>query len=998
MSVITTKELGLLRSRPHSTTLWLSIYKPSTVLSCMVNDAGIGVGAYKITYDTVTAGSYTNIKSGMTMLVGTAAGASDVGRIRVRSATNTVITVAENDDIVWKDNLYLTVISFFEVWPIFPYFVQDGDVVYQYKDYDIPYTNQNGAGLGAMICMGCHYAGFKDDAVYYSATGTVDVRGVGVSSYNWTFEGGSTGTSTLETPGYVTYSTPGHYTTTLSVTTSGSATDVSYRHISIYDRPGEGTYLPIMKWEMDTLSGSRDEGGYTVGLKVYENIDDVVDGALVVIFADDVYGDNNTDSIGGNSDHRQSIVFTGYVLENSIQYNYRDSVVSFEVGSVTQRMKDMEGPIISVDSAANPSNWYEIEDLNILKLLYHYYKEHSTLLLTTDLRYIGTNYPLKNQDTNASSLYDAINSVIESTLFGKLVADRQGNIWAETGVEAIENATGTIQVGMPITRRDWINEPEFDYVTNPPLSYLEAGGVAWSGISTGTWEAYYASAPGDTHNYFGNVEEHQGLALQSQAELNQMVGNVFAYENAQYPVLAFDIAGNYRNFDIAPQEQQLVTISADDTYKGIELTNHPFHITDIDIEYDPRRKLLLPTITMHEITNGHDGVTITIPQTPEESYPDQPPYEDIPWPVYPSPGQPSAPPWVAPPWEELPGCCEDTGYEANGPYRFWLECQLRSDSVDPRQREVGFWMPFASYIRTSAHTNKTKGLINAKWEISTDGGGTWDVWPNNDGWNMYASEGGGGQDVANDMSIFGGQREEERGGYFNPTNCYPYPVGGVHSPTSIDTVLDYTGFPDCDPCDPHSPANGPYLLGWTNQDSNMKFISDDPITVWIDGLDFYIKSGGDYPTVFTVKWNIQQRTTWNANIWHICDDPCYYPPPSGPCYEVTDYCDGCRKYVITLYNVSGTTYGINPNNPPNCPSVGYDGYGACEGIVSGTVGGDCTWQSHINRVKVDFYRGGDSVCQTRFRLWELYVSNVCGPPGNHVKRMTISNGVLENLC
>ena len=87
-------------------------------------------------------------------------------------------------------------------------------------------------------------------------------------SYHWLFEGGNPTGSSDQAPGNVAYATPGHYTTELIVSgTSVGAVDNSYRHISIYDRPEAGTNVPILNWELQSLSGSRDQGGYTTDNK-----------------------------------------------------------------------------------------------------------------------------------------------------------------------------------------------------------------------------------------------------------------------------------------------------------------------------------------------------------------------------------------------------------------------------------------------------------------------------------------------------------------------------------------------------------------------------------------------------------------------------------------------------------------------------------------------------------------------------------------------------------
>lgn len=83
MSSLTAGEIALLRTRPHRTRLWLSIYQPNTVLSGQVNDVGIDRAERSITYDN-SAGNHLDVESGMVMYVGTSAGADDKGKIRVK--------------------------------------------------------------------------------------------------------------------------------------------------------------------------------------------------------------------------------------------------------------------------------------------------------------------------------------------------------------------------------------------------------------------------------------------------------------------------------------------------------------------------------------------------------------------------------------------------------------------------------------------------------------------------------------------------------------------------------------------------------------------------------------------------------------------------------------------------------------------------------------------------------------------------------------------------
>jgi hypothetical protein len=642
MTTITSNELELLRSRPHETNLWLSIYRPSTILACQVNNLSAAPGDRLITYDTVTDGSYLDIKSGMTMYIGTSAGANDIGKIRVRSATSTVITVAENSNIDWQDGLYLTVINFWEINAVYPRMdiPNPSDPTQQiwYKDYDIAYTNQNSL-LGGLICMGSHYAGFIEPdtgtcEVYYTSSGTFSFDPTGVDfNCSWIFEGGTPTGSTSNAPEYVSYDTPGHYTTTLIITNNVTgAQETSYRHISIYDRPNAGTNNPVLNWEFTYLDGSRDMGGYQGRIKIREDIDDIIDGGLVVIFSDNYYG-NIKQSIGGNTKNRQSIFFVGYILDGSISYNYEDSSMEFTVGSPTEVMKLSEGFAVALNSSSDPagqdavdndipSAWALMLDMDCKRALYHYLKWHSTVLMTNDFIFWGTDKYIEYFDADRESLYDAINNLMKGTLYGDVVCDRQGRIYAEVSAAAIDwpSVPKAFATTMNIVKQDWIGNPTIEEGFNDTLGYLEAGGIQFIPAPSGTFEGtsipYLSCAPGTTPNYRGNVRIMEGFALDSQDDLNTLCGNIYAYINSKFSHVSLNLSGNYTNLDIAPQEITTLTIEANDTPRKLTWNKKSFHITEMSWEYNPQQGKLLPKLILHEITQGFPASTITIPPVP----------------------------------------------------------------------------------------------------------------------------------------------------------------------------------------------------------------------------------------------------------------------------------------------------------------------------------------------------------------------------------------------
>ena len=618
-------DLAILHTQGHSTKLSLSIYQPPTLFSGLVNNASIARGARTIAFDGATSGTYANVYPNSIAYIGTSTGAMDVGRIRVRNATGTYLTVAENSDIDWADNQFITVKDFIEISAIYPRIVPDpanSENVIFYKDYDIPYSTQNSV-LGTFVCMGSHRATDLVNGsvqLYWSASGTYNVKG-DTLTYLWEFGGAASGTSTVANPGYVTYTSAGEYKTKLTITNSSGGTDISYRYVSIHD----DSHPPIRKWELNNFSGSRDSGGYTISLKVYEDITAIHPNALVVIYADDWYGANHV-SLGGNQVNNSKTVFVGYILDGNIQYNYEYGYVEFQVGSPTELMKLSEGFAISTESVVTPATWFQITEMTTSKALYHYLKWHSTVPNTTDFRFVADNRRVQYFDSDRSSLFDAVDTFLKNGMIGNLISDRQGTLWAEINPPAIDNAF-SLQSVMDISKRDWMNSPNIKESRTNKVSFIEMGGVVYDGAAANTFSALLSNAPGITPSYHGKTESVGGLLLTDQVQLNRLAGNYLAYQNARYPDVINDLVGNYRNLDITPVERLTLSVDTTDTFTGIQIATGSFHINSMDWSYNPADETFLARMGLHELTEGIYAETVIVPDVPPDAgytFPDTP--------------------------------------------------------------------------------------------------------------------------------------------------------------------------------------------------------------------------------------------------------------------------------------------------------------------------------------------------------------------------------------
>jgi len=615
---LSNSDLELLYQRPR-TNLNLFIFQPRAVMKARINNASIAKGARTIAFNSITLGSYLDVAEGMTLLVGKSAGAEDVGRIRIRSCAVNQMVVSENSNIKWENGLYLTVLRYWEVWPVYPRIIQNPsnltDVIF-YKDYDIPHTNQNNT-LGTFINAGTHQGVLIENGtgtVYYNAANSLNLVGSSVT-WAWSFEGGSPSGSSSITPGNVYYTTPGDYVTKIIATAGNGAIDTTYRYVSVKNKIGEGSITPIVRWKMNNLQGSRSEGGYTAEFEVHDQID-VQEGSVVVLASDDWYG-NTHRTLGGNVPNSEKIFFSGYIERGSIQYSYDRSHFTFTAASITAIMKKATGFSVSVGSSPSATKWFQLLGMNIKRAIYHYLRWHSTVLNVADFEFVGQDENIQYFDADRGSLFDSIDNLLRGTLVGSLCADRQGKLWAEVDPKAYPNPTGTFSPVMDITRRSWMGEPNIVERLYDENSYTEMGGIAYSGPNTGTFTPLLADAPGGVPAFMGTVDITSGLALRGQIQLNQLVGHIHANKNQPYPQVSIESAINARNLDIAPQEVVSIHIAPEDTVRNIQI-NGIFIPSSFNWKYDPKNEISLPSIELMQLVNGNPGDTINIPLTPDD--------------------------------------------------------------------------------------------------------------------------------------------------------------------------------------------------------------------------------------------------------------------------------------------------------------------------------------------------------------------------------------------
>lgn len=659
---LTSTELTQLRTRPHSSKLWLSLFKPTTVMSAQINMPTIAKGEHEITIS-LLSGLATSVLNGMTVYIGTTSGSKNLGRLRVRSATSTTITVAENS-MAWVNGWYLTVVRYFEPWGVFPRITLDASNVPQFfKDFDIPYTDQNHL-MDPVVCMGPNHAIMLDPTVsgsyaqiYYSSSGSFDpTPGGAITAYDWHFEGGAPTGSSLADPGYVTYTGCGHFVTSLSLTNSAGKIFTGRRHISILARPerqADGDCKPISKWGIEDLSGSRDAGGWTADVWVREFIgtEDIPDGTLAVVFTEDDRQGYVASKVGANAVNRDEILFCGYINGETVAWDPETNRVDFKIEGLGIVMDKLSTFSAALDDTANAVTWNQMREMTVDRGIIHFLRWHSTVLAVADYSPTGDTKPVQYLDFSRGSIFKDVDSLLEGALIGGAVSDRQGKFWTEVDARVLPTGTSrqvrdSMQNVLSVTRQDWRSRVNIRREPQDPTSFLELGGIAYSGpfSGSGTFTAHLAGAPGEAPLYYGKTERSTGLVISSQDQLNEITGHALAAANADFPEIFMPMAGDYRHIDIAPQHRVLMNIPATDNWLRVAMVDKPFIPSEIAYSYDPSNLFLMMDVKMVEETFGTPGSTIEIPVDPPYDYPGGSDFEFPPILPPPSIPLPSVPP------------------------------------------------------------------------------------------------------------------------------------------------------------------------------------------------------------------------------------------------------------------------------------------------------------------------------------------------------------------
>ena len=310
-------ELIKLRSNGQWSKVKMIIDDPDVVYKARVSVPLLNTD-YSIIF-TPEWGTIGNCLGEMTLLIGsTGYGTSDKGIARLReTASGSSFKVGADLSLDTDVNDYLTVINDFRIFPKHDH----GTLL----DVTVEYTDQFSTFVPTAVVDGGRISVINagETATFDASASWVLGSTISGSGYSWTFTGATSTTNTTTATPTATYNTSGRYRWKLVLTAANTKTTTVYGFVYVLGDNLE----PETDFIVDNIDGNED--GWACSIKCYDR-PTIKDGVRVTLFAEDYY-DNEAGSIGPVVG-KENIIFTGWIIGETIVRDPQKDIVEFEVG------------------------------------------------------------------------------------------------------------------------------------------------------------------------------------------------------------------------------------------------------------------------------------------------------------------------------------------------------------------------------------------------------------------------------------------------------------------------------------------------------------------------------------------------------------------------------------------------------------------------------------------------------------------------------------------
>lgn len=627
--------------------LHLYLHQPTAIFKARVNMASVTYPVTALTFDGVTLGAFGDIAPDATLILGSADGLDDYGRVRVQNvATSTTIPVGRisqgphDGELNVTDNAYITVWNDFRVHAKIPYDAPDG---IDYKDSNVPVGDYLTTDMPPVANCGPGTADYID-AITGLITVTLPEGGVNesyamadgatITGYAWDLQGGTVTVGTL-TSATLTATFPAGFRWVGLTVTDSNGTSHSARCPVLAVDPAADVTIPfeITSWEKVTQ-------GQTFSFRLLDNRlrTTYPDGCLVLFWWD-------APLTPADRSHMQ---FIGWHQSDSFSIRatdkglVRDTVLNCV--DVAGRLAALPGFPQALQREAEEDvdiMWSLMPGLTMRRCLHYLAFWHSTALSLADFFLPDEldDYPSMRLDSTGASLYEQINSRAQSCVPDYwLTCNAKGQLSVIADWMLLDLADRPTIVAS-LSEEYW-SSMDVEYHRPPRVHVLRSSAV----VSSTDWLVLggedtlplaFCIAPGNSFGQ-GVSESITGEKLTiSQDALNRCEGHRYARLNARYGLFSIvepsgTIAGDAEALEPAAMLPIEVSISAATAaQRGLDFTTTRGMTKRISMRANttPYGTWLAPTIQFEKEVVGFPAVTHIpdIPDEPDFETPEPPP-------------------------------------------------------------------------------------------------------------------------------------------------------------------------------------------------------------------------------------------------------------------------------------------------------------------------------------------------------------------------------------
>jgi hypothetical protein len=594
--------------------------QPKTIIfAARVNEPAEPTPPYtEVTYDTVTTGAYGVVGVNQTVLIGSSAGAWDLGITRIRlDPTSSKLYIGRSSkgarlgEVTLTDNAYLSVLSEApRVWSKVPFIGDDG---VSYYDADLSFDDYGDrppvANAGPAV-IGTIDGGSGKLAVNFSAAASFAVMpGASIVSYAWNLgSGGSfTGGTSLSDVDIETEFDPGHHVVTVDVADDNAQVHRAYVNVVAID-PDDDPCIYNFEIESHRITPE----GQELQLRIREDIPEAtyLAGAWCCLW----------DGEPGDADDRSNVVFQGWLefsdeeIGSTATGLLRD--VSLTLLDVAGRLKLLPGYSTVIEHAASPANWQEFTTPTMAIMLHTLLHYQSTALSVADFTFAGDedDYTYKILSSDGDSIWDQVRRRAEALIPDHLVVcNRLGQLAVKVDQMLLDTGDRTSSSQGTLTP-DYYSDIRYRVQRNPRVNWLRSNSIlaGTTGVATA-----FCIAPGTSPGWgSAQVDDGEHLAL-TQDDLNAVTGHRYARLNSEYGPFSITLAeGADLGLEPAALTWLKVTIdAATAAQRGLTFTEARFLMRQLDIRYNhtPTGLTKTVTITAERETVGLPATTVTVP-------------------------------------------------------------------------------------------------------------------------------------------------------------------------------------------------------------------------------------------------------------------------------------------------------------------------------------------------------------------------------------------------